>query len=141
MKDIWQKMFEAANKYPPPKQISPFFEAYYVVAALEGENGKIYTGFCIEGCSGVLNLCAERMAAVAMINDGCFVVRRIMAFRQNPPQNGDGTPCGACREFFMQLAYENRNAQILLDYQTRSTVTLGELMPNWWGKKRYESQP
>ena len=33
-------------------------------------------------------------------------------------------PCGACREFFLQLALENRDMEILADYETRETVTL-----------------
>jgi len=46
-------------------------------------------------------------------------------------------PCGACREFLMQLSPENRNTEIMVDYAARETVTLGELMPNWWGMYRY----
>ena len=48
-------------------------------------------------------------------------------------------PCGACREFLMQLAYENRNMEIMTDYESRKTVRLGELMPGWWGTSRYET--
>lgn len=47
--------------------------------------------------------------------------------------------CGACREFLMQLSYENRNMEIMTDYTTRKTVTLGKLMPGWWGERRYET--
>ena len=48
-----------------------------------------------------------------------------------------GMPCGACREFLMQFAYENRDMEILTDYETRKTVLLKDLIPNWWGDKRY----
>lgn len=46
-------------------------------------------------------------------------------------------PCGACRELFYQLNEENENMEIMVDYDTRETVTLKELMPDWWGKDRY----
>jgi cytidine deaminase len=27
--------------------------------------------------------------------------------------------------------------EIMVDYEKRETVTLKELLPNWWGKERY----
>ena len=50
-------------------------------------------------------------------------------------------PCGACREFLYQLNEENESMEILVDYETRETVTLRELMPDWWGKERYAEAP
>lgn len=62
--DIWDTLYEKAKEQYHPKEVSPFVYAHHVVCALEAENGEIYTGFCIECCSGVLNLCAERVAAM-----------------------------------------------------------------------------
>lgn len=56
---IWQKLYEQAKKQYDPKDVTPFIYAHNVVCALEAENGQIYTGFCVESCSGVCNLCAE----------------------------------------------------------------------------------
>lgn len=135
--DIWEKMYEQAKKEYHPEDVSPFIRAHHVVAAVQSESGKIFTGFCIEGASGVMNLCAERVAALNMyINTGEKVIKRIIAFRNNPPKNG-GMPCGACREFLMQLSYENNNTEILVDYESRKTVKLKDTLPNWWGDKRY----
>lgn len=64
-------------------------------------------------------------------------IKRMIAFRNEPPTSNGGMPCGACREFFMQLDYENRNMEILTDYETRKTVQLNDLIPNWWENKRY----
>ena len=137
--DIWEKLYQAAKGLYHPQEVSPFLYAHHVVCALEAENGGIFTGFCVESCSGVLDLCAERVAALNMyVNSGQTVVKRLIAFRdQAPDGGGSGMPCGACREFFLQLALENRNMEILADYETRETVTLGELLPNWWGLERY----
>ena len=64
--------------------------------------------------------------------------RIFTGFCVEPPSGGgSGMPCGACREFLMQLSPENRNTEIMVDYAARETVTLGELMPNWWGMYRY----
>ena len=72
------------------------------------------------------------------LNEKNTIVKRMIAFRDNPPKVNGGMPCGACREFFMQAAYENRNMEILTDYETRKVVILKDLIPNWWGDKRYK---
>lgn len=136
--DIWEEMYEKAKKEYGPKEISPFILAHHVVAAVQSKSGKIYTGFCMEGASGVINLCAERVAALNMYIDSKETqIIRMIAFRSEPPKENGGMPCGACREFFMQLNYENRNMEILTDYETRKIVLLKDLIPNWWGDKRY----
>lgn len=63
-------------------------------------------------------------------------IKRIIAFRDEAPSDVGGMPCGACREFLMQLDAKNGATEIMVDYNTRETITLNELMPNWWGKKR-----
>ena len=52
--DIWERMYEKAKVQYHPEDVTPFIYAHHVVCALEAENGEIYTGFCIESCSGVL---------------------------------------------------------------------------------------
>ena len=47
-----------------------------------------------------------------------------------------GMPCGACREFLLELNAENRHLEFMVDYASRKTITLGELMPLWWGEAR-----
>ena len=137
--DIWEQLYNKAKEQYHPEDISPFIYAHHVVCAIEAENGDIFTGFCIEGCSGVINLCAERVAALNMyVNSGQTVVKRMIAFRDKPPYGeGSGMPCGACREFFMQLSEENKHMEIMSDYEKRETVTLEKLIPDWWGKERY----
>ena len=137
--DIWEEMYLKAKEEYHPKDISPFLMAHHVVAAIQSaKTGKIYTGFCIEGASGVMNLCAERVAALNMyLNEKNLVVKRMIAFRDHPPKEMGGMPCGACREYFMQAAYENRDMEILVDYDSRKTILLKDLIPNWWGDKRY----
>ena len=138
--DIWEKLYEAAKAQYHPEEVTPFICAHHVVCALEAENGEIFTGFCIEGCSGVMNLCAERVAALNMyVNSGQTRVKRLIAFRDQPPcGGGSGMPCGACREFLLQLDERNAETEIMSDYENRTTVTLQELMPDWWGYERYQ---
>lgn len=140
--DIWNTLYDMAKAEYHPEDVSPFIYAHHVVCALEAENGDIFTGFCIEGCSGVMNLCAERVAALNMyVNSGQTVIKRIIAFRDKAPDKNDsdasGMPCGACREFLMQLSSKNAETQIMLDFKSRETIKLKELIPNWWGEGRY----
>lgn len=140
--DIWEKLYREAEKEYHPEDVSPFIVAHHVVSALESENGTIYTGFCIEACSGVMNLCAERVAALNMYaSSGQTRIKRLIAFRDKAPfGDGSGMPCGACREFLYQLNKENENTEIMVDYESRKTVTLGELLPGFWGKERYSGE-
>lgn len=137
--DIWEKLYNEAKKEYHPEEVSPFIDAHHVVCAIEAENGEIYTGFCIEGASGVVALCAERVAGLNMyIQSEQTVVKRMIAFRNVPPKENGGMPCGACREFFLQLSDKNKDMEILTDYESRKTVKLIDLMPGWWGWKRYK---
>ena len=85
-----------------------------------------------------MNLCAERVAALNMYAaSGQTRVKKILAFRDSAPDGGgSGMPCGACREFFYQLDEANEDAEIMVNFEKRETITLKELMPNWWGKER-----
>ena len=133
--DIWERLYEAAAKEYHPEEVSPFVYAHHVVCALEADNGEIYTGFCIEACSGVMNLCAERVAGLNMyMQSGQTKVRRMIAFRDKPPcGEGSGMPCGACREFMAQLMPDGyRDIEIMMDCAQNRVVTLGELTPEWW---------
>ena len=138
--DIWETMYRKASAQYHPEEVTPFISAHHVVSALESENGEIYVGFCIESCCGVMDLCAERVASLNMyVNSGQTVIKRILTFREKAPDGGEsGMPCGACREFLMQLSLKNQDTEIMVDYASRTTVTLKELIPNWWGMKRYE---
>ncbi len=140
--DIWEQLYQKANAQYGPREVSPFIYAHHVVCALESENGEFFTGFCIESCCGVLDLCAERAAALNMyLNSGQTRIKRLIAFRDQPPcGGGSGMPCGACREFLMQLDRRNKDMEILVDYKSRKTITLKALLPNWWGIERYEAK-
>lgn len=137
--DIWEKLYLKAKAEYHPEEVSPFVYAHNVVCALESANGDIYTGFCVESCSGVLNLCTERVAALNMYQQsGQTVIKRLIAFRDEAPtDHGTGMPCGACREFLMQLNEQNTDLQFMVDYESRKITTLNDLLPNWWGWERY----
>ncbi len=123
-----------------PHYVSPLIYANHVVAAIEAEDGQIFTGYCFEATSGVFHLCAERSAAAAFNmyqQSGQTAIKCIIAFCDKAPYGeGSGMPCGACREFLLQLSKKNKQTEFMVDYDKRETITLGELMPLWWGDER-----
>ena len=129
---IWEFLIYSAKMKHSPRTLSPFIEAGGVSAALLTDRGNVYTGVCIDtACS--LGMCAERAAAAAMISAGeCKVVKLVCLMPSGEP----GLPCGACREFLMQLAQKNSRMEILVSHTELRTVTLGKLMPRWWGASR-----
>lgn len=132
--DIWEKLCNAAIVVQNGRIVSPFIEAGGVASALLTKDGNIYVGVCIDTCSG-LGMCAERNAMANMLTHGEYEIDKIVAVM---PNGAVGSPCGACREFMMQLSKNSGNIEILLDFETRKTVTLSELTPDWWGKERFE---
>ena len=78
--DIWEKMYEEAQKLYNPHEVSDFVYANHVVAAVEAEDGQIFTGFCMEGTCGVFHLCAERAALFNMYQfSGQTKVKKVLA--------------------------------------------------------------
>ena len=116
--------------------ISPFVDAGGVGAAILTKKGNIYVGVCIDtACS--LGMCAERAAIANMITNGESDIDKVVAVMTD---GSVGSPCGACRELMMQLSKDSPNIEILTDIDTYSTVRLGELCPDWWGRERMERE-
>lgn len=131
--DIYERLYQAALAVQHPRTVSPFVEAGGVAAAILTTSGNIYVGVCIDtACS--LGMCAERNAIANMLTHGEAQIEKVVAVM---PDGRVGPPCGACRELMMQLHPRSGEIEILLDYPTRKTVRLGDLMPDWWGEVRF----
>lgn len=127
--DIWAKMYQAAKAVQNDRKISEYVEAGGVAAAILSASGRIYTGVCIDTCS-TLGICAERNAIFNMITCGEQEIKRVLAIM---PDGKCGAPCGACRELMVQLMPDSyKNVEILMDYESKRVMTLGELTPEWW---------
>jgi cytidine deaminase len=131
--DIWNELYERALKVQNGRVISPFIEAGGVAAAILTKSGNIYVGVCIDTAS-TLGMCAERNAIANMITNGESQIDKVVAVM---PDGRVGSPCGACREYMMQLGKDSGEIEILLDLETKKTVRLKELIPDWWGKDRF----
>lgn len=130
--DIWDELYHKARQVQAPRSISPFIDAGGVAAAILTDKGNIYVGVCIDtACS--LGMCAERNAIANMITHGESRITKVVAVMSD---GRVGSPCGACRELLMQLDKNSGDIEILLDINTKETVKLGDLMPDWWGRDK-----
>lgn len=129
MDKIWQEMYNAAKKVQNERKISDYIEAGGVSAAVLSSSGKIYIGVCIDtACT--LGICAERNAIFNMITNGEQEITKVLAIM---PNGKCGAPCGACRELMVQVMPEKyKQIEIMLDYENKKIVSLGELTPEWW---------
>ena len=132
---MWNMLYQAALNVQNGRTISPFVDAGGVAAAILTKQGNVYVGVCIDtACS--LGMCAERNAIANMITHGESQIDKVVAVMSD---GRVGPPCGACRELMMQLDICSGDIEILLDFETKETVTLKELVPNWWGADRFDA--
>lgn len=129
-KDIWDILYQKALETIKPQKISPTVEIGSVASAILTKSGNIYTGICVDTAS-TLGVCAERNAIFNMLTNGETKIDKVVAVVDG---SGCGAPCGACRELMMQLDKNSGDIEILLDYDTKKTIRLKELLPYWWAE-------
>lgn len=123
LNDTWQTVYNAARAVVNPKKISDQICSGGVGAAVVTNKGNIYTGVCIDtDCS--LGMCAERNAISTMITNGEFEIKMVAAVDK---KGRVLPPCGACREFMMQLK-NSSDIEVLVDNKG-TVIKLKELMP------------
>lgn len=65
-----------------------------------------------------------------MITNGENKITKVIAIM---PNGKTGAPCGACHELMVQLMPDSyRDIEIMLDFETKRIMTLGQLTPEWW---------
>ena len=126
---VWEELFDKANSVRSDREVSGLINAGCVGAAILTKDHNIYTGVCIDTAS-TLGMCAERNAIANMITNGEKEIVKLVCVDSKEKA---GSPCGACREYMMQLSKNSKNIEILKDEKTKEIVRLEELIPNWWG--------
>ena len=126
MNNEWKRLYDIAMKKINPHEISKNMYVGGVAATVLTKRGNIYTGICIDTSSS-LGMCAERNALSTMLANGESEVDKVLAVYK------DGTvmpPCGACREFMMQLGNNSGEIQVLINNDGKC-VTLSSLIPEY----------
>jgi len=100
------------------------YSGFRVGAALEADDGTVYTGCNVENASFGLTICAERAAVTAAVAAGRTRFRRLAISVEGEVP---ASPCGACRqvlaEFAGSLVIESGAGPV------RARWTLEELLP------------
>lgn len=129
---VWDELYEKAKNIKNEREVSGMIYAGGVGAAILTKSHNIYTGVCIDTASS-LGMCAERNAIANMITNGESEIIKLVCIDS---KGNIGYPCGACREYLMQLSKNSNNIEILKDINTKESISLEKLIPNWWGYDR-----
>ncbi len=101
------------------------FSNFKVGAAVETEDGKIYTGCNIESASYGLTVCAERVAIWKALSEG---ERRFKALAVVTGTDRPTPPCGTCRQIIWEFCKDT--TVIIANVRGYSqTVRMSELLP------------
>ena len=106
------------------QSVAPFSK-FLVGAAVQTENGKVYTGCNIESASYGLTVCAERVAIWKALSEG---ERHFAALAVVADTEVLTPPCGTCRQIIWEFA---RGAKIVfanLNGQSE-TFEIADLLP------------
>ena len=76
------------------------YSGFKVGAAIEDENGRIFTGCNVENATYGLSVCAERVAVLKAISEGAAKLKRVAVVADTDPLT---PPCGACRQILWEF--------------------------------------
>lgn len=101
------------------------FSRFKVGAAVEDEEGRIYTGCNIENATYGLTVCAERVAVFKAVSEGARGFRRIAVVADTEALT---PPCGACRQILWEFCGDAEVVLANLRGKTE-TLRLRDLLP------------
>jgi cytidine deaminase len=101
------------------------FSKFKVGAAIEDENGRVFTGCNIENATFGLTICAERVAVFKAISEGAGKIRRVVVVADTELLT---PPCGACRQILWEFCGD---AELTLANLAgkQETMSLKEIFP------------
>ena len=103
------------------------YSHFPVGAALECEDGAVYTGCNIENASYGLSNCAERTAAFKAVSEGHTKFKRIVIAGRCEDYCW---PCGACRQVLNEFGGSKLEIICLNGKGEAVHTTLGDLLPH-----------
>lgn len=105
------------------------YSHFPVGAALECEDGTVYTGCNVENAAYPAGICAERNAMFHAVAEGHTRFRRIVIAGKS---RDFCVPCGMCRQVMREFAPDLEIICLNADGDEQS-FTLGELLPHSFG--------
>ena len=126
--ELLQKAITARkNAYAP-------YSGYRVGAAIETQDGSIYTGCNIENASYGATNCAERTAVFKAVSEGHRKIRRIAIAGGSGDKLNYAHPCGICRQVLREFSDPADMIVIVgTSEEDYRTYKLEELLPDSFG--------
>ncbi|MHB1327324.1 MAG: cytidine deaminase [Gemmatimonadales bacterium] len=104
------------------------YSHFKVGAAIETENGRVFTGCNVENASYGLTICAERAAVVQAVAAGARRFVRIVVVTDTDPP---AAPCGACRQVLWEFGADLQVEAV--GPSSRKQWHMRELLPDAFG--------
>lgn len=108
------------------------YSKFKVGAAIEMEDGSVFTGCNIENASYGATNCAERTAIFKAVSEGHSIMKKIaivgdmLAFT---------APCGICRQVIAEFAAEDIEIVLIKNQDEYIVKTLEEILPGAFTKE------
>ncbi len=103
------------------------YSRFKVGAALESDNGDIFSGCNVESAAFPLGQCAEATAIGNMVTRGG---KRISHIVIASPNDEFCFPCGGCRQKIAEFAPDETLVTMVTKSGSTHDTTIGELLPN-----------
>jgi cytidine deaminase len=79
------------------------YSGYAVGAAIQSENGRIFSGCNVENASYGATMCAERSAIFALVSAGERQITHVCVYAPGEPM---AMPCGVCRQVIAEFCLD-----------------------------------
>ncbi|SDN43366.1 cytidine deaminase [Alkalicoccus daliensis] len=108
------------------------YSNFPVGAALEAEDGTIYTGCNIENAAYSMCNCGERTAIFKAVSEGA---RKFIAIAVAADTEGPVSPCGACRQVMSELLQQDTKVYLTNMNGNVEETSVAALLPGAFTKE------
>lgn len=108
------------------------YSKFKVGAAIEMEDGSVFTGCNIENASYGATNCAERTAIFKAVSEGHSVMKKIAIVGDMSTYTA---PCGICRQVIAEFAAKDIEIVLIKNQDEYIVKTLEEILPGAFTKE------
>jgi len=126
IKELVKLAIEAREKAYVP------YSKFKVGAAIEMEDGSVFTGCNIENASYGATNCAERTAIFKAVSEGHSIMKKIAIVGDMATYTA---PCGICRQVIAEFAAKDIEIVLIKNKDEYIVKTLEEILPGAFTKE------
>lgn len=108
------------------------YSKFKVGAAIEMEDGSVFTGCNIENASYGATNCAERTAIFKAVSEGHTIMKKIAIVGDMSTYTA---PCGICRQVIAEFAAKDIEIVLIKNQDEYIVKTLEEILPGAFTKE------